>query len=530
MKNDGTQPIFTLKDDLEAAEDSAAPCVAEKTEKEASEASVSTRLKNLFAARKKSSSNEENRENELSETEEASADEPRLPDDGDGKEKSKKASRKKKRRKTPDLSLAQRYCPRADEGLTSEQVESRKEDGYVNELSRKQGKSVLQIFLGNIFTFFNMLYLVIAVILMVYAQWTQITFLIVAVVNTGIAIFQEIKSKKSLDKLRIVAAPAVKVVRDGKETEISVEEIVLDDVMKLETGVQICADAVVLEGQTEVNESMLTGESESVVKKKGDNLFAGSYVVSGACLARADKIAEANYIEGLTSRARKYKKPRSQLLGGLKIILKVVAVIIILMIYFMWQTNYTTFLASGLNSDEAFIRALTNTAGSVIGMIPAGPFLLTSMTLAVSVIRLSKRKTMVQELYCIEMLARVDTICLDKTGTLTDGTMRVVETIDFNSGSRYTLKEIMGSVLKAQNDKNMTSKALKKHFGAKSVLKHTAIVPFSSSRKLSAVSFEKEGTFFLGAPEFVLNAKNQRVDSLVRKYAEKGFRVLLLAQ
>lgn len=163
-------------------------------------------------------------------------------------------------------------------------------------------------------------------------------------------------------------------------------------------------------------------------------------------------------------------------------------------------------------------------------MIPAGPFLLTSMTLAVSVIRLSKRKTMVQELYCIEMLARVDTICLDKTGTLTDGTMRVVETIDFNSGSRYTLKEIMGSVLKAQNDKNMTSKALKKHFGAKSVLKHTAIVPFSSSRKLSAVSFEKEGTFFLGAPEFVLNSKNQRVDSLVRKYAEKGFRVLLLAQ
>ena len=388
----------------------------------------------------------------------------------------------------------------------------------------------MQIFLGNIFTFFNMLYLVIAVILMAYGQWTQITFLLVAIVNTGIAIFQEIKSKKSLDKLKIVAAPTVKVVRDGIETEISVDEIALDDVMKLETGVQICADAVVLEGQTEVNEAMLTGESESVVKKKGDTLFAGSYVVSGACVARADKIAETNYIEGLTSRARKYKKPRSQLLGGLKIILKVVAVIIVFMIYFMWQTNYTTFLSSGLSRDEAFIKALTNTAGSVIGMIPAGPFLLTSMTLAVSVIRLSKRKTMVQELYCIEMLARVDTICLDKTGTLTDGTMRVVETIDFNSGSRYTLKEIMGSVLKAQNDKNMTSKALKKYFGAKSVLKHTAIVPFSSSRKMSAVSFEKEGTFFLGAPEFVLNAKNQRVESLVKKYAEKGYRVLLLAQ
>lgn len=532
MKNDGTQPIFTLKDDIEAAESSAAPCVTEKKEIESSGAKSSPRLKGLFASRKKENAPQNAAGRETASAEEKQFDGPLLLNDGESKENESetKSPKKKRRRKTPDLSLAERYSPLPDKGLTAAQVESRKSEGYVNEMPRKKGKSVLQIFLGNIFTFFNMLYLVIAVILMAYGQWTQITFLLVAIVNTGIAIFQEIKSKKSLDKLKIVAAPTVKVVRDAVETEISVDEIALDDVMKLETGVQICADAVVLEGQAEVNEAMLTGESESVVKKKGDTLFAGSYVVSGACVARADKIAETNYIEGLTSRARKYKKPRSQLLGGLKIILKVVAVIIVFMIYFMWQTNYTTFLSSGLSRDEAFIKALTNTAGSVIGMIPAGPFLLTSMTLAVSVIRLSKRKTMVQELYCIEMLARVDTICLDKTGTLTDGTMRVVETIDFNSGSRYTLKEIMGSVLKAQSDKNMTSKALKKYFGAKSVLKHTAIVPFSSSRKMSAVSFEKEGTFFLGAPEFVLNAKNQRVESLVKKYAEKGYRVLLLAQ
>ena len=535
MKNDGTQPIFTLRDDIEATDDSVALCDEEKIVTPNEEESTPVRLKKLFAAREKRSIQAEDA-NDTVEVAVSSEESVAEKDSVVGEpaeeinQKEKKVAKKKRRRKTPDLNLAERYFPKADAGLTAEQVQRRKDDGYVNEMPDKKGKSILQIFLGNIFTFFNMLYLVIAIILMAYGQWAQITFLIVAIVNTGIAIFQEIKSKISLDKLKIVAAPTVKVIRDFAESEISVAEIALDDVMKLETGVQICADAIVLEGQVEVNEAMLTGESESVVKKIGDTLFAGSYVVSGACVARADKIAETNYIEGLTSRARKYKKPRSQLLGGLKIILKVVAVIIVFMIYFMWQTNYTTFLSSGLSKDEAFVKALTNTAGSVIGMIPAGPFLLTSMTLAVSVIRLSKRKTMVQELYCIEMLARVDTICLDKTGTLTDGTMRVVETIDFNSGSRYTLKEIMGSVLKAQNDKNMTSKALKKHFGNKSILKPTAIVPFSSSRKMSAVSFEKEGTFFLGAPEFVLNAKNQRVETLVKKYAEKGFRVLLLAQ
>ncbi len=430
-----------------------------------------------------------------------------------------------------DLKDAQRFSSDVQNGLTSLQVARRQEEGLVNVDTSKRGKSVAQIIFGNLFTFFNMLYFAIAVVLACYNQYDNCTFLIVAVANTLIAIFQELRSKKTLDKLNLITEPQAEVIRDGVTKQIPVSELVLDDVVILKSGAQISADCVVIDGFVEVNESVLTGESDAVTKNAGDTLFAGSFVVSNACTARVDKVGKYNYIAGLTGRAKQYQKPRSEMLRSLKIILIFVAIFVVPMAIGLWTTNYKFFVNEG--AEDVFIQTLNKTSGSIISMIPAGPFLLTTVALAVSVIRLGKSKTMVQELYCIEMLARVDCLCLDKTGTITDGTMRVVENIDMRSGSpAYTVREIVGSMNSALKADNMTAKALKEFFGTpkKPALVPTAVVPFSSARKFSAVSFKGVGTFFLGAPEFVLKAPSDRVNDLVNKYAQEGLRVLVLAQ
>ncbi len=446
---------------------------------------------------------------------------------------------KKPPKQIADIETAERFVAPLNEGLTAEQIEKRVEEGLVNIDTSKKGKSVAGIILSNVFTFFNMIYIAIAVVLFCYGQFANCMFLAVIVANTLIAIIQEIKSKKTLDKLNLVTVPKVVAVRQSLDTEIPVSELVLDDVIKLGSGAQISADSVVLDGFVEVNESILTGESEAVTKRKGETLYAGSFIVSGSCTARVDKVGRYNYIAGLTGRAKKYGKPHSEMLRALRIILIFIAVLIVPMTLCLWKVN-AKFYADPLNWDSllpqtehnVLITVLNKTSGSIISMIPAGPFLLTSVALAVSVIRLAKRKTMVQELYCIEMLARVNCLCLDKTGTITDGTMRVIESIDLRpAGSSFTVREIMGSFNSALKDGNMTSGALKKFFGSPKnpPLKAVRTVPFSSSRKLSAVSFQGQGTYILGAPEFVLKTPNQRVNDLVKKYSAEGLRVLLLA-
>ena len=449
--------------------------------------------------------------------------------------------KKNKRVKTPQsLEGFERFAP-SKKGLTTEQVELRNEQGLVNVDTTKRGKSIAGIIFSNIFTFFNVLYIIIAVILCLYGMVTQCTFVPVVVANTAIAIIQEIKSKLTLDKLRVVTEPHIKVLRNGAETEIPITELVLDDIVYVSGGEQIATDSVVIDGFVEVNESILTGESDAVTKRKGDTLYAGSYVMSGRCQAQVMAIGKHNYITKLTGRARQYQKPRSQMLKSLNIILIFVAVVVVPMTIGLYAVNTEAINAeAGIVTDwKAFSLltlnkdALNYTSGSIISMIPAGPFLLTSIALAASFLRLAKGKTMVQELYCIEMLARVDTLCLDKTGTITDGTMRVVEAIDFRQtvGVSHTLREIMSSINTALKADNMTSKALKKYFGApkKPALEAVATIPFSSERKLSAVSFKGNGTFIIGAPEFVLKTRNERVDDLVKKYSEQGLRVLLLA-
>ena len=448
------------------------------------------------------------------------------------------ANKRTKRLRLPaDLSAVERFEPAEKQGLTSRQVDLRLQQGLVNTDTRRHGKSIVGIIFSNLFSFFNIVYIIIAVVLCVYNLGGQCTFLPVVIANTAIAIVQEIKSKLTLNKLRLVTEPKVKVVRDGNTTDISANELVLDDVFRVSNGEQISADSIVLSGYAEVNESILTGESDAVTKRAGDTLYAGSYVVSGTCMAQVAAVGRYNYISKLTGRARQYQKPRSQMLRSLRGILIFVAVVLVPMTVCLYMVNvkssapdydWSQFSIANLHRD-----ALTNTAGSIISMIPAGPFLLTSIALAASFLRLAKNKTMVQELYCIEMLARVDTLCLDKTGTITDGTMRVVESIDLRpEGAKYTLREIMSCVNSALKADNMTSKALKKYFGASKnpILEATAVIPFSSERKLSAVSFKGCGTFVLGAPEYVLKSPNEHITDMVDKYAKLGLRVLLLAQ
>ncbi|MEG1706181.1 MAG: HAD-IC family P-type ATPase, partial [Clostridia bacterium] len=438
-------------------------------------------------------------------------------------------------KKITAIEIVERYDTDKKKGLTSEQVKGRYSEGLINGNVRKKGRSVAKIIFSNTFTFFNMIYLAFGIAYIAFAQWKQLSFLFVIVANTLIAIIQEIKSKRTLEKLNLVNSPTVKVIRDGKSSKVRSDSLVLDDIQILENGNQITADSVILEGAVEVNEAVLTGESESVYKKKGETLFAGSYITSSSCVARVDKIAKYNYIESLSDKAKMYRKPRSEMLSSLRSILIGVAIIVLPMMFFLWQTNAQAYNGNTnlIVGSENFIKTLNTTAGAIISMIPAGPFLLTSVALAVSVIRLAKHKTMVQELYCIEMLARVNVLCLDKTGTITDGTMRVVDCIDVRNETtnNFTIKEIMCALLKSLSDNNMTSIALKDYFGMprNNTLKTTAILPFSSNRKLSAVSFGSDGTYILGAPEYVMKTGTSRISELTEKYAKEGYRVLLLA-
>ncbi len=434
--------------------------------------------------------------------------------------------------KTIDELPIERFDADKKVGLTEEQLDARREQGLVNVDTTKKGKSIAQIIFSKIFTFFNFVYAVITVLLVINGLWKQCGYIFVVIANMTIAIVQEIKSKRTLDKLKLITQPQIKVLRNGEEKEIGVDELVLDDIVLIANGSQISADCEIVDGFVEANESILTGESDAITKNKGDTLFAGSFVVSGSCTARVKAIGKYNYIAGLTGRAKQYQKPRSQMLKALNKILIFVSAIVVPMTIGLYVVNatYNNAPLSFLQLDE---KSLSLTAGSIISMIPAGPFLLTSIALAVSFLRLAKRNTMVQELYCIEMLARVDTLCLDKTGTITDGTMQVVESIDLRPNSSYlnTVREIVSSMNSALKADNMTSKALKKFFGCprNPSMQSVAIVPFSSQRKLSAVSFKGEGTYFLGAPEYVLKSPNQRINDMVKKYAEQGLRVLLLA-
>lgn len=435
-----------------------------------------------------------------------------------------------------------RFQPNANEGLTAKQVESRVDDYLVNYVKRGTTKSVGAILLTNIFTFYNMLALVIGIILiynMAILQSdvppeeqmgiTNLLFLVVFITNMVIGIVQELRAKFTIEKLTIVASSKVTVVREGHLYTISPEDIVLDDVVSLSNGGQIQADGILLDGIIEVNESLLTGESVPIQKKKGDKLLAGSFVVSGSGHYRVDKIGKNSYIQTVAKDASRYVAPRSELFSSLKSIIKVISAIIIVLAAILIATQL---LGETQITNAKISKVITQTSGAILGMIPAGMFLLSSLALSVGVLNLKKANTWVRELYCIEMLARVDTLCLDKTGTITDGTMKVVDVISIkNEGKKFDLKKMMSSILFALDDNNQTSMALKDYFGHECIFKAKKILPFSSARKLSAVTFNSGlGTFVIGAPEFIFNDLSTKLSDVITKFASQGYRVLAVGR
>lgn len=438
-----------------------------------------------------------------------------------------KAGKKQKIKPALDMSKAVRYSPEFNVGLSDEQVEERMQNGYINATGKKKGKTYGGIIVGNVFTFFNILTFIVAIALIIAgATPAQLFFLLIIAANIFIGIIQEIRSKITIEKLSLITAPTAMTIRNGEKKPVPVNELVLDDVVHLEIGNQICSDSVVLVGECEVNESIITGESVPVRKRAGDILYSGSYLSSGGCYARVDKVGVDNYIETLTSNAKKYKKPQSELRGSIMLIIKIVTVFIIPVSILMVMNGLRR--SGGDITFEDVQRTIMSTSGAIIGMIPAGMFLLTSMALAIGVIRLARKKALVQDLYCIEMLARVDVLCLDKTGTLTDGTMRVNNLIPLTD-ENYSVNDIIGSLISATGDNNQTAVALGQEYGTVGKFVPIDAMPFSSQRKLSAATFEKVGTFVLGAPEFVIKSRSPELDALINQNAAAGYRVVMIA-
>ncbi|MBO5068677.1 MAG: HAD-IC family P-type ATPase [Clostridia bacterium] len=419
----------------------------------------------------------------------------------------------------------ERYSPVLEQGLDQAQVAKRIESGLVNSVKQKYSKSYLNIFVNNVCTFFNLLgFLVFIALLSIgdKAKFSDFFFVLFYIANISIGIIQEIRAKKCIDKLSLVQSKTTRVVRDGEIVEIASTDIVLDDIIEIGLGKQIPTDCIIASGEVEVNESLLTGESVAVKKKVGDLLLAGSFITSGTCFARAERVGKENYVETLSAKAKQYKKPHSEIMNSLKLIIKIISFIIV-PIAIAWIVK-TIILTNDMP------EAIYKTSTPVIGMIPAGMFLLTSVALAVGIIKLARHNTLVQDLYSLEMLARVDTICFDKTGTITDGKMSVSEVYPLTESS-LPINDVISSMLAALKDNNQTAIALYNYFGQENIYNSTFALPFNSARKLSAVTFENIGTYAFGAPEFVLSKEVYSLyKTKIDEYAQKGLRVLVLAK
>lgn len=424
-------------------------------------------------------------------------------------------------------------------GLTDEEVRQRVEEGLTNRADISTDKTTKEIVISNVFTYFNLIFLVITILLIMVGSFRNLTFLPIIIGNTVIGIVQEIRAKKTLEKMSLLNAPRADVIRNGSVKQISTEELVKDDVILLTAGKQICADAVVISGNIQVNESLLTGEADEVEKTEGSTLMSGSFVVSGECYARLEKVGNESYISKLSLEAKSMGgKEQSEMIRSINLIVKWVGIVIIpIGLILFWQSHFV--------NGESITKSVTSTVAAIIGMIPEGLYLLTTVALALSTMKLARKKVLLHDMKSIETLARVDVLCVDKTGTITEPDMKLKEIfLCKNSGAdgtqtALTLDELKSLILDYANasvDNNATMLALKAYAADTltnntSALHRTAVSQqaFSSSLKYGSVTFS-DGTYLLGAPEFIMHEGFARIEEEIIPYADKGDRVLLFAR
>lgn len=424
-------------------------------------------------------------------------------------------------------------------GLTDEEVRQRVEEGLTNRADISTDKTTKEIVISNVFTYFNLIFLVITILLIMVGSFRNLTFLPIIIGNTVIGIVQEIRAKKTLEKMSLLNAPRADVIRNGSVKQISTEELVKDDVILLTAGKQICADAVVISGNIQVNESLLTGEADEVEKTEGSTLMSGSFVVSGECYARLEKVGNESYISKLSLEAKSMGgKEQSEMIRSINLIVKWVGIVIIpIGLILFWQSHFV--------NGESITKSVTSTVAAIIGMIPEGLYLLTTVALALSTMKLARKKVLLHDMKSIETLARVDVLCVDKTGTITEPDMKLKEIfLCKNSGADGTqtaltldeLKSLILDYVNASVDNNATMLALKAYAADAltnntSALHRTAVSQqaFSSSLKYGSVTFS-DGTYLLGAPEFIMHEDFARIEEEIIPYADKGDRVLLFAR
>lgn len=405
-------------------------------------------------------------------------------------------------------------------GLTSAQVQSRVAAGEKNTATKSLTKSIQQIIFENTFTLFNLINIMLGMLVFLTGSYKNMLFLVIATVNTMIGIFQEIRSKRQIDKMALLSEAKVTVIRNGVSVEIAPEDLVLDDLIVLQLGDQVPVDGIVQKTQElEIDESQITGESDVIVKTEGQALISGSFVVGGHAIMRATKVGKATFVNSLTEKVSKTEKQNSALLNLIKRIIRILTMIIIPLGLLLF--------ASRLWHGVSFNHAILGTVAAMIGMIPEGLILLSSVTLAISAYHLARKQVLVRDLASIETLARVDTLCLDKTGTITSGDLQFKDLVLASGQTRDAVSKLLGSLVKEIDDTNETAEALKVAF-PKHPYQAQQIVPFSSARKWSGVHFE-QGNYVLGAPQFVLDLNEQQTQQ-VHDFAAAGNRVLALVK
>ncbi len=409
-------------------------------------------------------------------------------------------------------------------GLSAEQVKRRFAQGENNYKVESSTLSVPEIVRSNVCTYFNLVFAVIAVLLAIVGAWSDMLFLPIIVANTCIGIIQEVHSKKVLDKLSILNAPHAVVIRDGKRQEIPADQLVLDDIVEFSAGSQIPADAKVVSGELQVNESLITGESDEIEKREGDSLLSGSFVVSGKACARLEKVGKDSYISKLTLQATKSKKgEQSEMIRSLNYLIMVMGIIII-------PIGIALFVQSFIYNEGTFHDSITGMVAAIIGMIPEGLYLLTSVALAVSSVRLAQKKVLIHDMKCIETLARVNVLCVDKTGTITEPGMHVYDFSVLDGADQLEISQLLADFVAAQEKDNATMEALKAYFSNGSGMQAREVYSFSSETKYSGAVMNDGKSYVIGAPEFVLRGQFAQYQEQIATYSSKGYRVLVFAQ